>query len=156
MTGVAGNALGVIGGDDLGEGFGFGAVGFVAAGADDSCVELGRLHGSRIVGVFGLGSMTGFAGDDDVSAEFLLIDDIGVAGLAGIVSSVNDGAGGDFGDGCAAIVSVLPKTVGDDDGAQADEGNQGDCHDCREPDEMFNILEQVVRRTPGAGCAFAQ
>ena len=117
--------------------------------------SLARLHGGGIVGVFGLGSVAGFAGDDDVLALLFLIDHVGMAGLADIVAGVGDRAGGDFGDGGAAIVSVLAETVGDDEGTQADEGNQGDGHDDREPDEVFDVLEQDDLSAPdsGRGCA---
>ena len=142
VAGVAGNASGVIGGCNLGEGFGLGAVGLVAAGAYDGGVELRRFHGGGIVGVPGLGSVAGFARDDDMLAQLFLSDDIGVTSFADIVARKGHGAGGGLCDGCAAIVSVLAEAFGDDKGAQDDKGNQGDGDDDREPDEMFNILEQ--------------
>jgi hypothetical protein len=58
------------------------------------------------------------------------------------VAREGHGAGGGLCDGRAAIVSVLAEAFGDDKGTQDDEGNQGDCDDDREPDEMFNIFEQ--------------
>ena len=39
---------------------------------------------------------------------------------------------------------VLAKAARNDGGAQDDECNQSDCHDSREPDEVFDVLEQVV------------
>jgi len=141
---VAGQAAGVVGGDDLGEGFGLGAVGFVAAGAEDGCVELGRRHRGRVVGVTRLGSVAGFAGDDDVPALFFLIDYVGVAGFAGVVSGKGDWPGGDLGDGGATVVAVLAKAARDDGGPQDDECYQRDQHHGCEPDEMFDVLEQVV------------
>ncbi len=82
-------------------------------------------------------------------ALLFLVDDVGMAGLAGVVAGEGHGPGGDLGDGGAAIVPVLPKAARDDDGAQDDECDQRDRHDGGEPDEVFNILEQVVflRRT---------
>ena len=141
----------MIGGDDLGEGFGFGAVGLVTAGAGDGGVELGGLHGGRIVGVLALGSMAGFAGDDDVLAELFLIDHVGVTCLADIVAGEGRGAGSDLRDGGAAIVSILAETVGNDNGAQANERDQGDGHDDRKPDEMFDVLEQAGLSAPDPG-----
>ncbi len=141
----------MIGGDDLEEGFGFGAVGFVTAGAGDGGVELGGLYGSGIVGMLGLGSVASFAGDDDVLAELLLIDHVGVAGLADIVTGEGRGAGSDLSDGGAAIVSILAETVGNDEGAQANERDQGDGHDDRKPDEMFDVLEQAGLSAPDSG-----
>jgi hypothetical protein len=153
VTGVAGDASGVIGGDDLGESFGLGAVGLVAAGADDGSVELWWLYGGRVVGVPGLGSVAGLAGDDNVLAQLFLIDYLSMATLANIVAGEGGRPGRDFSNGRTAIVSVLAETVGDNESTQANESNQGDCHNGREPDEMFNILEQGVRRSPGASCA---
>ena len=101
-----------------------------------------------IVGVRGLGSVAGFAGDDDVLPEFFLIDDVGVTGLTDVVSSVSDGAGGNFSNGGTPIVAVLAKTAGDDGGAQDHERDQGDGHDHGEPNEVLDVFEQV--RLPGA------
>ena len=139
----------MIRGNDLGEGFGLGAVGLVAAGADDGGVELRRRHGGGVVGMPGLGSMTGFARNDYVAALFFLLDHVGMTGLAGCVAGEGDGAGSGLGDGSAAIVSILTKAFGDDEGAQADEGNHCDCYHRRDTDEMFDVFEQVV--APDAG-----
>ncbi len=140
-------------GCDLGETFGFGAVRFVAAGAEHGRVELRRLNGRGIVGVPRLSSVAGFAGDDDMLPELFLIDDVGMAALANVVAGEGHGPGGDFSDGSSPEVSVLAETARDDEGAQADECNQCDCHDSREPDEVFDVLEQGVRHAPGASCA---
>ena len=113
----------MIRGGNLGEGFGLGAIGLVAARTDHGGVEFGGLHGGGIVGVLGLGSVAGFTGDDDMLALLFLIDHVGMAGLADIVAGEGCWPGRDLRDGGAAIVSVLAKTVGDDEGAQADEGN---------------------------------
>jgi len=86
-------------------------------------------------------------------AELLLVDDVGMASLANVVAGESHWAGGDFGDGRAAIVSVLSEAAGDDDGTQAYEGNQRDGHNSGETDEMFRVLEQVMRQTLGASCA---
>jgi hypothetical protein len=77
-------------------------------------------------------------------ALFFLIDYVGVAGFAGVVSGEGDGAGSDLGDGCAPIVTVLAKTAGDDGGAQDNECHQRDQHHGGEADEMFDVLEHVV------------
>lgn len=113
----------MIRGDDLGEIFGLGAVGFVAAGADNSSVEFGRLHGGGIVSMAGLGAMTSLARYDDMAALLFLLDHVGVAGFAHFVAGMGDGVAGGLGDGGTAIVSVLAKTLGDDDGAEGDESD---------------------------------
>lgn len=142
MAGVAGQTTGVIGGDDLGESFGLGAVGFVAASAEDRGVQFGRLDRGRVVGVFGLGSVAGFAGDHNVLAQLFLIDDIGVAGFADFVAGMGDGAGSGFRDGVAAVVAVVAETVRHDGGAQQDEGDQSDHHHSGQTDQVFRVFEQ--------------
>jgi hypothetical protein len=148
MAGVAGDALSVVGGNDLREGLGLGTVRFVAAGADDGSVKLLRFDSCGIIGVLGLRAVAGFARDDDVASLLFLVDDIGVASFADFVSGMSDGAGGDLGDGGAAVVAIFAEAAGDDGCAQDREGNQRDCHDSSEPDEMFYVLEQVGLSVP--------
>lgn len=155
MAGVAGYASGVICGCDLRKGFGFGAVAFVAAGADDGGVEFRRLDGGGIVGMLGLGSVAGFAWNDDVLALLLLFHNVGVAGLAHVVTGMSDGTGRGLGNGGAAIVSVLAEAARDDGGAQEKECHQSDRHDYGEADEVFDVLEQVAFLRPGTGVAGA-
>jgi hypothetical protein len=155
VASVAGDASGVICGCDLRESFGLGAVGFVAAGADDGGVELGRLDGGGIVSMLGLGSVASFAGDDDMLALLLLFHNVRMAGLAHIVAGMGYGAGCGFGDGSAAIVSVLAEAARNDGGAQEKESHQSDRHDYGEADEVFDVLEQVAFLRPGAGVAGA-
>jgi hypothetical protein len=143
MAGIAGESAGVICGRYLRESFWFCAVGFVTAGTDHDGIQLRRCDGRGIVGVFGLGSMAGFAGNDDVLALPFLINDVGMAGLTGIVAGEGYRPGCDLGDRSAAIVAVLPKTARDDGSAQDDERNQCDRHDDDEPDEVLCVLEQV-------------
>ena len=142
MASVASKTSSVIGSDDLGKCLGLGAVGFVAAGAEDRGIELWRLDGGGVVGVPGLGSVAGFAGDDDVLAELFLIDDVGVAGFAKVVPGVRNGAGSGFRDGVPAIVPVLAKTMGHDGGAQQHEGDDSDRHHSGKTDQVFGVLEQ--------------
>ena len=91
-----------------------------------------------------LSSVAGFAGDNDVLALLLLIDHVSVAGFAGAMAGKGNRPGGDLRDCGAPIVPILPKTARNDGGAQDDERNQCDRHDNGEPDEMFDVLEQVV------------
>ena len=148
MTGVAGKALGVVRRHNLGEVFGLGAVGFVAAGTDDRGVELRGLDGSGIVSVLGFFVVEGFTGENYVLALLCLVSDLGVAGLADLMTGVGDGAIGNLGDGIAAVVSILAEAVRDDGGAKKDEGDQCDRHDHGEPDEVFNVLEQFGLSAP--------
>jgi hypothetical protein len=156
VTGVAGKSSGVISSYDLREAFGLGTVGFVAASTENSSVELGRLDGCRIVSVPGLGAVTGFARNHDMTPLLLQVDDIGVASFADLVSGMGDGAGRNFGNGGAAIVSVLSKAARDHGGTQDDESKQSDHHDSGEADEMFNVLEQVALSAPDKGAIYAK
>jgi len=153
VAGVAGQASRVIRSCDLREVLGLGAIGFVAAGADHRGVEFRRFHGRRIVGMLGLRSVARFAGNHYVLALFLLLDHVGMASLARIVAGKGHGPGRDFSDGVAAIVSVLTKTARNHGGPQDDECDHCDCHDGREPNEVFDVLEQFMRPTLGASCA---
>jgi len=123
MAGVAGYSSGVICRYHLWETFRLGAVGFVTAGADDGGVQLGRCDRSGIIGVNGLGSVAGFASDDHMLTLLFLINDVGMAGLAGVVAGKGNGPSGGFSDGISAIVAILPKTGRDDRGAQDGEDN---------------------------------
>src|ERR1017187_5041631 len=98
VTGLAGEAAGVLVGVDLREAFGFGGAGRVAADAEDCGVELG--WGDRgVVGMLRQRAMAGFAVDVGVLAGGLDGQDVGVAGLAGLVAGEVGGGGGDFADG---------------------------------------------------------
>jgi len=153
VTGIASQTAGVIGGDDLGKSLGLGAVGLVAAGADDGGVELRRFYRPGIVGMFGLRSVAGLAGYHHMPSLLLEICDIGMAALAHIVASEGYGPGRDLSNGRAAIVSILSKAAWDDDGPEGNKSDQSDGHDSHQPNEVFDILKQVVRRTPGASYA---
>jgi hypothetical protein len=83
-------------------------------------------------------------------ALLFLLDHVDMAGLSNIVAGEGHGAGRDLSDGVAAIMPILSKAPRDDEGAHRGECNQCDCHDCREPNQVFNVFEQVVRPTPGA------
>jgi len=146
----------MIRGRNLGEGFGLGAVGLVAAGADDCGVELRRRHGCGIVGMLGLGSVAGLARDHYMLALLFLIDHVGVAGLTRLMAGEGDGSSGRLGDGSATIVSVLAKAAWNDCGAQDDKGNHCDRDDRGEPDEVFNVLEQAILPAPESGATCAQ
>ena len=144
MASVASESAGVIGGDDLRECPGLGAVGFVAPGAEDRCVELRRLDRARVVGVFGLRSVAGFAGDHDVFAEFFLIDNVGVAAFANIVAGVRNRAGRGFRDGRSSVMAVLAERLRDNGSAQNDEGGDRDDDHSGQTDQVFRVLKQAL------------
>lgn len=97
MAGSAGESGGMIGGGDLREIFGLGAIGFVAAGTKDGGVELRGDDVAGISGVLCRRAVTSFAGNVDVPALLFQVDDIGMAGFAGFVAGEGNRPGGDLG-----------------------------------------------------------
>lgn len=144
MTGFAGEAAGVLAGVDLGEGFGFGGAGGVAADAEDGGVKLGRGDG-RVVGVVGQGAVAGFAVDVGVLAGGFDGENVGVAGFAGLVSGKFDGPGGDLGDGGPAIMAVLSEAPGHDEVTNDEKHYEGDDEEKGKSKEMSCIFEAIHR-----------
>lgn len=142
MTGIAGETAGVIGAGHLGERVGFGGVGLVAAGANHGRVGQRGLHGSGILGVFRLRAMANLAMQPGMSAKLLLIYNIGVTGFTDFVTGMGNRTGRDFGDGVTAVMPVLAERFGNDSGAQDNEGDDRDEHDCGEPKKVFDVFEQ--------------
>src|SRR5579872_1961202 len=103
--------------------------------------------------MFSLCTVARFARNHHMLALFLLLTYVGMAGLANIVAGEGHGPCGDFRNGVATIMPILSKAPRDDQGAQCDECNQCDCHDRREPNQVFNVFEQVVRPIPDASRA---
>ncbi len=145
VAGVARQSAGMIGSHDLRKILRLCGIGFVAAGADDCRIKLWRDHIPGIVRVLSLRAMASLAGNDDVLALPLLLNHICVAGLANFVSGVRSGTSGDLGNGGSAIMSILTETLGHNRGSQQREGDQGERHDDREPNQVFQIFEHVYR-----------
>ncbi len=131
----------MVGGDDLWECIGLGAVDLVTPGADDGCVGQLGLRRCWVFSVLALRPVAGFAGNVGMAAELFLIDDVGVASLAGVMPGKNRRAGSNLADSITAIVAVLSEALGDNGLAQQDEDYQQDGDDNREPNEMFDVLE---------------
>ena len=148
MAGVAGNASGMIGGDNLRESFWLGAVCLVAARADDGRIRKLGLRGRGIIGMPALCAVAGFARNVGVPVELLLADDVGVARFAGLVTGEGRGAGGDLSDGVAAVMTVLAEAFGNDRAAQDNEQQQRQQHHGGEADEMFDVLEHFCFSRP--------
>ncbi len=142
MAGVAGKSAGVVGSNDLRKPLRLGAVGFMTSRADDGRVELSRLN-AGIISMLRQCAMAGFARDYHVLSRLLLVGDVGVASLASLVASVDDGSGGNFGDGGPAVVPVLTKTLGDNGCAHNHKCQQHDQHHRGKPDQMFYVLKQA-------------
>ena len=128
MAGVAGKTAGMVRSYHLWEPLWFGAVGLVATRTKDSGIKLCWLN-AGIVGMAGKCTVTGLASNDNVFALALLLDNVGVSGLTGLVTGVDDGFRCDVGDGCTAEVSVLAKALGDDGCAHDHKCQQADQND---------------------------
>jgi len=76
-----------------------------------------------------------------MTAQFLLVYDVGMAGFADVVAGESRRAGCGFGNGRAAVVAILAKALGHDSGAQQDEDYQQDSDDDGKTDEMFGVLK---------------
>ena len=121
VTGVAGRAAGVLGGDDLGEPLGLGGVLFVAAAAEVGDVGKFGDDGAGVVGVGGKGTVAGFAGDVGVLAGGASLGFVIMAQDAGVLSGVGDGALADGVQGAGAVVAVLTEVFRDDGAADGQE-----------------------------------
>ena len=119
-----------------------GAVGFMTSHADDGGFDPRRLN-AGIIRMVRQCAVAGFARDDQVLSSLLLVGDVGVTSLASLMASVDDGSGGKFGDGGAAEMPVLAKTLGDNGCAHNHKCQQHDQHHGGQPDEMFYVLEQA-------------
>lgn len=92
--------------------------------------------------MFGLRSVTSFARDDRMSAQLLLVNDIGMAGFADLMTGMRDRMGGSLGQSVAAIMAILPEAVRHDGCAQSNECRDGDHHNGDEAYQMLGVLEQ--------------
>jgi hypothetical protein len=142
VAGFAGDAGGMLFGVDLRESLGLGRAGRVTANAEDGGIEFGWGNGG-IVGVLGERSMAGFAVDVCVLAGLLGIQDVGMAGLAGLMSGEVDWAGGDLGDGGAAIVAILAETLGHDEMPDYEKHEEEEYEQKCEPEKMSCIFQKL-------------
>lgn len=156
MTGVAGCAPGVLGGSDLREALWFGRVLLVAAAAESGDIRQLRFERRRVVGMPGLGPVTGLAGDVGVpacGADFGLIL---VAEYAGFLAGKRDRPLADHLQGARAVVTVLPECLGDDCMAH----QQKDPERCEENDrrsqQMGGISNQPAQVHPLLGVGWAK
>ena len=150
MAGITSQPAGMICCHHLGKALGLCAIRFVATGTYDRRVELWRCHGCGIVRMASQGAVTGLAGHDHMLALFLLLYDVGMAGLTGIVAREGNRPGRCLGNRSPAIVPVLSKASWNDGGAQHNKSAHREGDDYSEPDEMFQVLEQVPIPAPNS------
>jgi len=117
---------------DLRKSFRLGSARRMAARAKNSGVRLYRCHRGRIVGVFGQRSVARFAAHVHVSAFALHIEDIGMAGLASLVTGELNGSSRDFAECSTAIVPILTKARWNHVMANDKKDNEGENEESRE------------------------
>ena len=147
VAGRTGHALGMVGRDDLREPFRPGAVCFVTARAQHRGVGKNGLD-ARIFGMFGERSVTGFAVYVDMFTGFLLLEDLHVAGFAGLMSGMRDGKTGNVGERVSPIMSVFSKAPGNEIRANREECKDSEQEDACDTQEVLGISESIHSRIP--------
>ena len=110
MTGIANHSAGMLLRIHLREPLRFGGAGFMALRAQHGRVRQSRHDGDRVLCMLGLRAMASLASDSGMFALGLHLQDIGVAGFAGLVPGVDDGQRRNFRDGVAAVMSDIPQS----------------------------------------------
>lgn len=141
MAGFAGNAAGMLLGVYLREALGFGGARRMTTDAEDCGVELWGSERRRSVDrhciyVLLQRTVAGFAVDGHVLAGGFGGENVGVAGLAGLVTGEVDRAGGHLADSGAAIVAVLSEALGHDKVTNDEEGREGDDEEKSKSEKM--------------------
>src|SRR3954463_13550494 len=107
----------MLSGDDLGERGRPGGVALMTAAAEIGDIGERGLEGAGVVGVFGLGSVAGFARDMGVAAGGADFGLILMAQDAGILAGVGDRLGANGVEGAGAEVAVLAEVLRNHGGA---------------------------------------
>ena len=141
MAGVTCEPVGVIRGNNLGEGFRLGAIRLMAADAEHRCIQLRRGQRCRIRGMLPQRPVAGFAVHMDVSAVLLLRDHVTVAILTRLVASVIYRATGNLRDRIRAIMAVLSEASRNKKTTNHQEDNDSRRENCCKPEQMTGILE---------------
>ena len=141
----------MIGRYNLWERLGFGAVGFMTTSAEDGGVEFCGLDRRGIIGVPGQCPMASFASNDNMLALILLFCYVGVTAFADRMAGMGDGTSRYLINGCSSKMTVLPEGTGNDCSSEPDKGEDPDCHQGSEPDEVFYVVEQGSAPAPETG-----
>src|SRR5262249_38261902 len=115
VAGVAGLFARVLLRIDLREALRLGDIFGVAADGEVSDVRLLRSESGGVARVLGERTVTRFAVDMRMDAFCLGFGNVRMARLAGLVTSVSDGAGTKLGERVAAIVAINPKALWQED-----------------------------------------
>lgn len=143
MAGFAGQSRAVFLGIDLREIFRLGGVRRMAANAENGGIEFRRLDGARITGVCCKRAVAGLAVHACMLSVLFQREDVGMAGLAGLVSSKHRWFGGDFGDRISAIVAVLTETPRHKDRPDQNKDYDSSGEDQGDTPQMLRVLEPV-------------
>ncbi len=139
VAGVTNQSTGMFLGVHLGEPFRFGGTGFMALRAQHGRVRFERNDG-EIFRMLRLRAMASLACDSGMFALDLFIEDIGVAAFAGLVPGVHDGQRRNLRNGVAAVMSVFPKAVRDQEGSNNQEPHYPHHKHGRDAEQMFGVL----------------
>jgi len=112
MAGIARASLRVIRSHHLRKCLRLRAVRLVTTAAYDGCIELGWFDRCCIVSMLRLRPMTGLTGNNNVSAQFLLLCDVCVATFADLMPGMSNGLRCNLSNRSAPVVSLLSKTLG--------------------------------------------
>ena len=136
MAGLTSDSAGVRGCIHLWEPGGLGNILLVATRANDCRVRQRGYQRSGILGVLRQRTMAGFAVHMSMLAVALRVGDIGMAGLAGLVTSVVNGPGGQFVERVAAIMPILAEGLGNQRSAYGEEPEDTGEENSGQPEEM--------------------
>lgn len=142
MAGAAGDIAHVLAGDDLGEPFRFGGIGFMAADAESRCIWFGGLVGRRILGVRGQCAMTGFAAEAGMARLAFHGGDIVVTGFARLTAGEGGWPGGDLFERGGAVMAILSEGGRDHGAADQQEKNQKQGSQRGQPNQMPCFSEE--------------
>jgi hypothetical protein len=114
----------------------------VTTGAEDGRVELGRLDGG-IIRVRGLRPVARFAVHMRVLAGAFLVEDVRMAGFAGLMAGKFNWPGRDFGYGTSAVMAVLSKAFRDQKTPDSQEYQDPEYEHPGQAEKMSCILEDI-------------
>ncbi len=148
MTIRAHHAGEMVGGNHLLEPFRFGRALLVALHAEFRGVGfLRQLFAGR---VFGLRAVAGLTVHARVLARVFFLGDIGVAGFADFMSSVDNGQCGRFRDRISTVVAVLPEGRRNKERPENEKKDRPQYKDASQPEEMFGVFHAKQCGNPGS------
>jgi hypothetical protein len=156
MAGVAGDPSRVVRCNYLRKALWLGAVGLVTSGTHNGGIQLFGLQRSGVIRVLGQSPVASLASNHHMLTKLFLIHDVGMAGLADIVPGERNRPGRDLANRMPSIVAILPKTLRHHSGSQEQEDHQRYGDDGSQPNEVFDVFEQIrvpAPIVPGAICA---